>query len=953
MAISYNNLRQISSNDGSPTQSATMYYVLNSGPTFTARAYGSAADMFTDTAVTGDYLIFRRQNGVSKPKGIKVDVATAMVTATGHTITWEYRKSDSTWAAFTGVVDNTTNFTVVGFNTVTWDMPTDWGTNATAVNSFTGSMWFRARLTVNTTLSEGGRTGSNPWEFFDHSVRVDASHLYDSGTATSGTSGTLTDTGKAWATNILQNRIVRIHAGTGAGTNLVVNSNTATVITFFDTVWSSDGSSELALDNTSQYTICANFEDLYQADVAGGWGVITKAGSHSYAFNCYLNLDAGAFGDVMTNVEFEYDFFFYTTGASTTVYPIVLGWRLPRFYGADKAVMGNTIISNRTCPMDCRGMGFTSTTEFAFSAGNKYLLRGDYPLGSDNFIRVWFYNSHKESIGDTYEGWRSVVWPKSTTPRTEVRALNVQFGYSGIEVPLAAFSGVNITYCTNIGVYLTSANAANATGFKITPMSPISSNRYDSPVKFFAFTTDGNVTDYQGNRFRPIGDNFGNPGNTGSAIINYTFRAIVTDEQGNLLPNAKVEISDSLAQNKKTYLDFDGGDKVTAPNSAAGNQLSGCTAFSIEAWVNQNAVGGGSYGRIVDKITGTVGYLLGSLSNVLRFQIYVGGTLYTSNTITSVNSNWTHVVAVWDGSTAKLYSNNVTAAGTATTGVVGDDSGRELFIGQRFAEDSGWDGQISRVRLFRNKALSVSDVATLWNNGDYYQNEASPVTGCTAEYNFTEGSGTTVADTSGNAVTATLGLTTTAPTWVDTNVGDTSNALSATTGTEGAYLNAADLVVNNRYSVTNQPASPTRLRVKLVNYRDTHASQNRPGRVEISGTDVNDFVITEIIMFENFRNGVFLTKQEFKTIAASGVLIDGTTSTVTIDNLGIITPQTIKCERWRTPDDVNLKLTDFNPIIIKVSRPGFEPITIKKSIYEPQDLVIALKREELNLEGCC
>lgn len=952
MAISFNNIRQFSVNDGSATQSSSISYVLASGPTFTARSTTLAADMFTDTAVTGDYMAFRRQNGCSKVAGIRVDIATAMVTATGHTITWEYRKTDGTWAAFAGVTDNTNNFTVVGQNSVTWTMPTDWGTNATAVNGFTGSIWWRARLTVNSTLSEGGRTAATPWDVYDYSVRVDANHAYDSGTATSGTSSTLTDTAKAWTTNILQNRILRIHTGTGAGTNMVIKSNTATVITFIDTVWTSDARLELALDNTSQYTICANFEDLYQANVAGGWGVIAKAGSHSYAFSCWLNLDAGAFGDVMTNVEFTNDFYFYSTGAATNVYPHVLGWRLPKMYGLDKAIMGNTIISNRTCPMDNRSMGFSITTEYAFSGNNKYLLRADYPLtGTDGFIRVWFYNYHKESIGDTYEGWRSVVWPKSS-PKTEVRGLNVQDGYSGIEVPLAAFNGVNVTYAASLGVYLTSANAALATGFKITPQNP-TGNRYGSPVQWFALTVDANITDYQGSRFRLMGDVFGSTGNTGSAIMKYTFRALVTDEQGNLLSNAKVQISDSLAQNRKTYLDFDSGDKLTAPNSAAGNQLSGCTAFSIEAWINQNGAGGGSNGRIIDKVTGTVGYLISSLSNVLRFQIYVGGTLYTSNTITSINSNWTHVVAVWDGSTAKLYSNNVTAAGTATAGVVGDDTGRELFIGQRFAEDAGWDGQIKRIRIFRDKALSAGDVATLWNNGDYYQNEASPVTGCTAEYNFTEGSGTTVADTSGNAVTATLGATTTAPTWVDTNAGDTSNALTTTTGTEGAYLNASTLVATNRYSATNQPTSPTRLRVKLTNYAETSASASIPARIEISGTDVNDFVITEIVFFEEFRNGAFLTKQEFKTIAASGIFIQGTNGVVTIDNLGIITPQTITCERWRTPDDVNLKLTDFNPIIIKVSRPGFEPIIIKRNIFEPQNLVIALKKESICLDEDC
>jgi hypothetical protein len=78
---------------------------------------------------------------------------------------------------------------------------------------------------------------------------VDAtSAVLDSGTATSGTSTTLTDTSKSWGTDVWVGNKVSITGGTGAGQTRSISSNTATVLTV-SSAWTTNP------DATSTYNI--------------------------------------------------------------------------------------------------------------------------------------------------------------------------------------------------------------------------------------------------------------------------------------------------------------------------------------------------------------------------------------------------------------------------------------------------------------------------------------------------------------------------------------------------------------------------------------------------------------------------------------------------------------------------------------------------------------------------
>lgn len=77
---------------------------------------------------------------------------------------------------------------------------------------------------------------------------------YDTGTATSGNTTTLTDTTKAWTADQWINYQVRITAGTGRGQIRVITDNTTDTLTF---------SSGTSLDSTSEYAIQGNENALY------------------------------------------------------------------------------------------------------------------------------------------------------------------------------------------------------------------------------------------------------------------------------------------------------------------------------------------------------------------------------------------------------------------------------------------------------------------------------------------------------------------------------------------------------------------------------------------------------------------------------------------------------------------------------------------------------------------
>lgn len=85
---------------------------------------------------------------------------------------------------------------------------------------------------------------------------IGSAKTFATGTATAGGASTLTNTGKAWGTNMWANNQIRITAGTGVGQIRTIASNTGTVITT-SAAWTVNP------DATSQYAIEGNADFMY------------------------------------------------------------------------------------------------------------------------------------------------------------------------------------------------------------------------------------------------------------------------------------------------------------------------------------------------------------------------------------------------------------------------------------------------------------------------------------------------------------------------------------------------------------------------------------------------------------------------------------------------------------------------------------------------------------------
>lgn len=105
------------------------------------------------------------------------------------------------------------------------------------------------------------------------------------GTATAGGASTLTNSGKAWGTNMWANYQLRIVSGTGAGQIRTIASNTGTVITT-SAAWTvnPDATSVYAIEGNDDYFYLAgnNAVTLYRYSVAGNtWSTLTPTAARA------------------------------------------------------------------------------------------------------------------------------------------------------------------------------------------------------------------------------------------------------------------------------------------------------------------------------------------------------------------------------------------------------------------------------------------------------------------------------------------------------------------------------------------------------------------------------------------------------------------------------------------------------------------------------------------------
>ena len=195
------------------------------------------------------------------------------------------------------------------------------------------------------------------------------------------------------------------------------------------------------------------------------------------------------------------------------------------------------------------------------------------------------------------------------------------------------------------------------------------------------------------------------------------------------IPAATGPLSTSLsAVTMSMWLDFSAPQATTR---VFAKTTSGNDAFDLFIFNTNGSIG---FGTRINNTLGSSGF----------FQ--------TSSPIS--DGNWHHIVSIYDSSTALIYlyrDGVFIASGAPSGGVTGAlmASTNNIFIGGQNATSFKFNGAVADIRVY-GRALSAAEISALYNN------QYVDPTALYGWWPFTEGSGTTVNDQSGNGYTGTL-----------------------------------------------------------------------------------------------------------------------------------------------------------------------------------------------------
>lgn len=161
-----------------------------------------------------------------------------------------------------------------------------WGTNSfvgctVKIISGTGSGQTKTiNANTATVLTVDGNWKTNPSTDSVYEIYLRA--MSSTGTATAGTTTTLTDSNAIWGANMWQGYTLTIDSGTGSGQTLVVTSNTATALTFATATAPANDSTYSLFRGTNVNTINAGV-GAYEYGQSGNQNTATvRSGTSSY-----------------------------------------------------------------------------------------------------------------------------------------------------------------------------------------------------------------------------------------------------------------------------------------------------------------------------------------------------------------------------------------------------------------------------------------------------------------------------------------------------------------------------------------------------------------------------------------------------------------------------------------------------------------------------------------------
>jgi len=213
----------------------------------------------------------------------------------------------------------------------------------------------------------------------------------------------------------------------------------------------------------------------------------------------------------------------------------------------------------------------------------------------------------------------------------------------------------------------------------------------------------------------------------------------------NSLTNVTFENTRSLA--------LDGSnDHVTA--HGAGNDIS-VTTGTISIWVKLDTISANAvpFKCSVDS-NNQIGFTYLNSTTKLRFLYKAGGsTKKIDHSVSFEGTGWKHIAVTWDTSADQLKAYiDGSQVGSTVTGL-GSWSGTidTVTMGKNSVADNAyWKGHLDQASVF----TSVINIATLYNSGTIP--DLTGTSNMVGWWQMEEGSGTSVADSSGTSNTATL-----------------------------------------------------------------------------------------------------------------------------------------------------------------------------------------------------
>ena len=217
---------------------------------------------------------------------------------------------------------------------------------------------------------------------------------FATGTATAGGATTLTNTGKAWATNQWTNYQLRIVSGTGAGQIRTVASNTGSVLTV-GAAWTTNP------DSSSVYSLEGNDDFLYYM----GNNAVTMY-RYQISTNAWTTLSPGVARAAAPNAGMSGHWVHSATDAAWTAENAIRnGQRIYSFRASNTSILDYYDIAANTW---VNGVAYAPAGE-TLAAGAKWVYTGDYIYGQVAATGRWF---RVNLVTSEQDGWSIMVYPQ-------------------------------------------------------------------------------------------------------------------------------------------------------------------------------------------------------------------------------------------------------------------------------------------------------------------------------------------------------------------------------------------------------------------------------------------------------------------------------------------------------------------------------------------------------------